>query len=227
MSENDNVQSEEVTDTTTETSQVEASATDANAEADKWKALSRKNEDRMRANAEEAKVLRDKLAKQDAVLKQLAEKAGVTLEPETADESNAKLAQAQAKMKTQAIENAVIRKAQSAGVDADALLDSRAFVQSLANLDPDASDFSERVSDALKDAASNPRYKTKKTQPSVQNGGGDFGGSPTVARQWTKQDAINASPADLDAAIQKGLLKNIGIGPRTVKPRTNLFAKKK
>lgn len=63
--------------------------------------------------------------------------------------------------RTASVELAVFRAAGSAGADADALLDSRAFLAKVADLDPAAADFQTKVTAAINDAVkANPKLKT-------------------------------------------------------------------
>lgn len=101
-----------------------------------------------------------------------------------------------AKAREQAIELAVYKAAGKAGGDPTALLDSRTFLTSLKDLDPDASDFAAKVSDAIKAAVKdNPRLAAP--QSSAQGGQGP-------ARQGTAHTGGTGTrqrPTSLGAAI--------------------------
>lgn len=70
------------------------------------------------------------------------------------------LADAQAAQRTTAVELAVYRTATDHGGDPNALLDSRAFLAKVSDLDPSAADFTAQVAAAVKAAvADNPKLK--------------------------------------------------------------------
>ena len=70
------------------------------------------------------------------------------------------LADAQAAQRTTAVELAVYRTAADHGGDPNALLDSRAFLAKVSDLDPSAADFTAQVAAAVKAAvADNPKLK--------------------------------------------------------------------
>lgn len=131
---------------------------------------------------------------------------------------------AQQRARQAAVELAVFRAATAQQVDASALLDSRTFAATLDSLDPAAPDFTERVTEAISTAAqANPRLQpTPATPPSppapeppsVPKSGGEFGAPPAGPRQWTEDDVAHATPAQLQDAINKGLLEQLGFGPR-------------
>ena len=81
------------------------------------------------------------------------------------------------------IENAILRQASKHGADPGALTDSRAFLASVADLDPSAADFGAQVGEAIKAAvAANPKLSA--TAPvvgasTVQHAGGSGEGKVT------------------------------------------------
>lgn len=91
------------------------------------------------------------------------------------------------------IENAILRQASKHGADPGALTDSRAFLASVADLDPTAADFGDKVGEAIKAAvAANPKLGT--TAPvagasTVQHAGGSGEGN---AKPTNLEDAIAA-----------------------------------
>ncbi|MET9468494.1 hypothetical protein ABZY44_27645 [Streptomyces sp. NPDC006544] len=98
-------------------------------------------------------------------------KAGQQATPE---ELTQQLTTAQAQARQTAVELAVYRTATAAGADPDALLDSRQFADSLADVDPADT---AAVTAAIKAAVqANPRLGGKPTGP--QLGGSEFGGPP-------------------------------------------------
>lgn len=108
-------------------------------------------------------------------------------EQATPEELTRQLTNAQAQARQTAVELAVYRTAAAAGGDADALLDSRTFADSLADVDPADS---VAVTAAIKAAVtSNPRLGTRPTGPQV--GGSEFNGAPpqgVTAPQFAAMD---------------------------------------
>ncbi|MES9554784.1 MULTISPECIES: hypothetical protein [unclassified Streptomyces] len=83
------------------------------------------------------------------------------------------LTESQAQARQTAVELAVYRTARAAGADPDALLDSRAFAASLADIDPTDAD---AVTDAVKAAVqANPKLASAPAGP--PRGGADFTGT--------------------------------------------------
>ncbi|MER8086610.1 hypothetical protein ABTZ57_16105 [Streptomyces sp. NPDC094048] len=99
------------------------------------------------------------------------------------------LTESQQQARQTAVELAVYRSAHAAGADPDALLDSRQFAASLADIDPSDTD---AVAAAIKAAVTaNPKLGTTPTGPA--RGGADFSGSGTSERKpATLHDAIAA-----------------------------------
>jgi len=178
------------------------------ADAEKWKTFSRKHEKDAKANAEAAQAAatnKDMLAKVAAALGLDAGDKG----PDPAA-ITAQLQAAQAAAASQAREVAVLRAAGRLGADGDALLDSRAFLAAIADLDPtDTTAIGEAIAEAVK---ANPRYATgtatsvPATPTRQASGTSDFNGSPGGQRQWTEADVARATPAQLRKATADGLL---------------------
>jgi len=77
-----------------------------------------------------------------------------------ADALTQQLTATQEQARQAAVELAVFRSAAAAGVDPDAVLDSRAFLTKVEGLDPAAADFTTQVTAALTEAATaNPKLK--------------------------------------------------------------------
>lgn len=187
-------------------------------------------------NRVKAKEVTDALAKFQADQEQqrlaLARAMGLAPdEPPTAEQlteqlnaTKAERDAQQARARQTAVELAVFRAAAAAQVDGNALLDSRSFVSALDGLDPSAPEFGQQVKDAITAAAeANPRYKLEPpapatpappAPPSVPKSGAEFGAPPQGPRQWTEEDVMNATPAEVQEAINKGLLQNLGFGPK-------------
>jgi len=62
---------------------------------------------------------------------------------------------ATARARQTAVELAVYKSAGKAGADPDAVLDSRSFLTAVADLDPEDSDFADKITDAIKTAVKN------------------------------------------------------------------------
>lgn len=96
------------------------------------------------------------------------------------------LADAQAAQRTTAVELAVYRTATDHGGDPNALLDSRAFLAKVSDLDPSAADFTAQVAAAVKAAvADNPKLKATAqaaAASTVDHAGGSGEGSITKAQ---------------------------------------------
>ena len=206
---------------------------EAQRQADQWKAQSRRQEQRSKANHEESRTLTE-------VLRQVAEKVGVEFDdhpdPEVLQQ---KLTEQTALARQHAVELAVYRQA-GQGVNTAALLDSREFISRTAALDPDAADFHSQLADLVREAAGQPRYQfaqppapvQEAVQPHVQQAppppqppapasGADFSGAPRPSPLWTEHDLAeyyrtsgrdDRDGSKLIAAIDAGLLVNVGIG---------------
>lgn len=193
-------------------SQPATGGTDWQAEAEKWKRLSRQNEDRAKGNV-------DELTRQGQALALVAEKLGLDLEGKPdADKLAAELDKANKTARQRAAELAVYRAAAAAGTDADALLDSRSFMSQVDDLDPSSADYSARVAEAAQAWAEahpsgkpEPARRDKQTSPPAPRSGADFG-APTQSRQWTQAQLEAASPEALEKAMAEGLLTDLGIG---------------
>lgn len=111
-------------------------------------------------------------------------KAGQEATPE---ELTQQLTTAQAQARQTAVELAVYRTAAAAGADADALLDSRTFADSLAGIDP--ADTAAVIVAVKAAVTANPRLGAKPTGPQV--GGSEFNGAPpqgVTATQFAAMD---------------------------------------
>lgn len=129
-------------------------------EGEDWKAKSRDWEKR----AKENKAVADKAAKAqqdtlDAIAQALGLKKGEDVDPAKQIETlTGDLGKAQASERAARVELAVYKAASKHGGDADALLDSRGFLQALADLDPSEKGFADKVAEVIKDAVTaNPK----------------------------------------------------------------------
>jgi hypothetical protein len=100
---------------------------------------------------------------------------------------------------------AVHAAAASIGIDADALLDSKTFYNQVTSLDPDSPGFRTRVQQMVVGAAghSSPVPQAAPEQPPA----------PAGPQQWTMDDVDNSTPAELTAAMNAGLLRDLGYAP--------------
>jgi hypothetical protein len=151
-------------------------------------------------------------------------------EPPTAEQLTEKLTAAQAaaaaerdRARAAAVELAVLRSASRQQANGDALLDSRTFASQLTGLDPAAADFAQQVDAAITTAVeANPGWKLAAPTPAApaapappavpQSGTGPITGVPDGPRQWTQADVDRASPAEVQKAMDDGLLQSLGFG---------------
>ncbi|MFF5589724.1 hypothetical protein [Streptomyces hygroscopicus] len=100
----------------------------------------------------------------------------------------AEIEKASAAHRETAIELAVYRGASRHGADPDALTDSRAFLKSIADLDPGDEEFAKKVNAAIKQAvADNPKLKAASQVPARSSS--DFSGSSEKSTKPTGIDA--------------------------------------
>jgi Skp family chaperone for outer membrane proteins len=137
------------------------------------------------------------------------------------DQASADLAQRDNALRTQQVENAILRNAAKHGGNGDALLDSRSFMNAVHGLDPGAADFAEKLGDAIRNAVdSGAQFKAPAAepaapkQPTVARSGGEFNSAPGGNRQWTVEDVDRASASEVTAAQEAGLLMNLGFAPK-------------
>lgn len=192
------------------------------ADVEKWKALSRKNE-------QTAKAKNETDAAQKKLLAEVAAKLGISTadgQP-TAEQITAQLEAAQRDAASRSRELAVLRAAGPLGADGDALLDSRAFAAVLDGLDPAEP---EGIKAAIRAAlAQSPgKYALASAQTGAAASGtdtaagngvgtaaagassaGDFTSSSAGARQWTQADVDRATPAQVTEALANHLLDNL------------------
>jgi len=182
--------------------------TDWKAETEKWKALARKHEAQAKANVAAASTAEE----QKANLAKVAAALGLNIETTDPAAITAQLQAAQAAERARSTELAVLRAASRLDADGDALLDSRAFLAGIADLDPNDP---AAITDAIKAAvAANPKFARAATgaapaaaPPQRQTSGGQYDGAPGGNRQWTADDIARATPAQMSEAMSKGLLQ--------------------
>jgi hypothetical protein len=187
------------------------------ADVEKWKALSRKNEATAKAKTETD-------AAQKKLLAEVAQKLGIATTDGVPDPAaiTAQLEAAQRESKARSTEVAVLRAASRLGADGDALLDSRAFVAQLEGLET-----TEAIEAAIKLAVAQSPAKyarstgtaaatdagtgttTTTTGTASASTAGDFNGASGGQRQWTDADVARATPAQVQKAMDQGLLKTL------------------
>lgn len=190
----------------------------ATAERDEWKSFARKHE-------RSSEQLQAQLEQQQALLRTLAEKAGVEVDgkPDPAKLAE-QLTSAQNAAQDRARELAIFRAAAGANANADLLLDSRQFMAKTASLDTTSTDFADQVKALVAETvAANPTLAATPPPPTVPAtappvtpvaSGANFGGAAGGPRQWTQQDVDRATPDEVAKAISAGLLSDMGVGRR-------------
>ncbi|MEO3860881.1 hypothetical protein [Acrocarpospora sp. B8E8] len=151
-------------------------AKDGDDELAKWRALSKQNEDR----AKENKKALDAATKKnqdtfDAIAQALGLKKGEQVDPAKQIELlTGDLGKTQADLRSARVELAVYKAAGKNGGDADALLDSRGFLNAVAELDPAEKDFTAAVAEAIKTAVKdNPKLAATQPTPPAKKSGSD------------------------------------------------------
>ncbi|MFJ3097356.1 hypothetical protein [Streptomyces hydrogenans] len=92
------------------------------------------------------------------------------------EQKDSALTERESALRAKDVELAVWARAEKAGAKASALLDSRSFTRSLADLDPTAKGFTTALDDAIKAAVKdNPAFAVQ--QPAVRSGGDLSGGT--------------------------------------------------
>lgn len=181
------------------------------ADVDKWKAHSRKNEAALKAK-NDGDDTRNKL------LLEVAQKLGIESAGGQPDAAaiTAQLDAANRETKVRSNELTVLRAASRLGADGDALLDSRTFMAQVDGLDgPEAIEAAIKLAVAQSPArygrsaqnAADGTSAAAATQTATASSAGTFDGAQNGARQWTQADVNNATPAQVTEAMNKGLLQ--------------------
>jgi hypothetical protein len=124
--------------------------------------------------------------------------AGLTPDGKTDPAEQLKAAAAErdkavARARDTAVELAVYKRAGKAGADPDAILDSRGFLGSVAELDPDAADFGDKVTAAIKAAVkANPKLAATTGQGAGKQGADHNGGGGQKGKPKNLTEAITA-----------------------------------
>jgi hypothetical protein len=109
----------------------------------------------------------------------------------TITEKTSRIGELETTVRTQAIELAAYKAAGAHGANPAALLDSRSFLASVAELDPAAADFTTKLDDAIKAAVDNNAQL--RTGQAPRRGGGDFVGGPGTQQRPTSLHAAIAA----------------------------------
>lgn len=108
----------------------------------------------------------------------------------TIGEQTGRIAELESTNRTLSVELAAYKRADKHDANPAALLDSRSFLASVAELDPAAKDFSEALDKAIKKAVEDNAQL--RTAPGARRGGGEFNGGPGARGQ---------RPASLSEAV--------------------------
>jgi hypothetical protein len=147
-----------------------------------------------RKDAGKSRVTAKQQAADDArneLAQQIGKALGIVKDDAPADPAQLtqQLAAEQAKARQTAVELAVYRTAPAAGANPDALLDSRAFADAVAALDPTDTDAIKAAITAA--VTANPRLAGQQSPAGPARGGAEFNGPPAAERK----------PATLEQAI--------------------------
>ncbi len=179
-----------------------------------WKARSRQNEDRAKANkkaADEALAERDQArATLDALRKLVDPNAKADEDPkEAAQKLLTRAEQAEAKLRARDIRDALAAAGRKAGADTDLLVDSKAVLDKAADLDPSDPKFAADV-EAIVEQALEARPSLKANKPKPRSGAADMtGGGANGSGQLTRADLKTMTPAAIEKARKDGRLKNL------------------
>ena len=166
-------------------------------EGRKWEGRAKENHGKLTQVEQQAQ------AQLDAIAKALGLKGDDTPDPaKLADD----LTQSQSEARATKVENAVLRAESKAGVNADALTDSRAFMSTVEALDPADADFTSKLGDAITAALdANPALKGT---PQTPRSGTEIAGT-TATGQLTRADLATMSPDAIVKAKADGRLNDL------------------
>lgn len=159
---------------------------------------------------------------QDTLMKRVAKAFGLETDeakPPTPEELAQQLAVEQTRTKASddrarqtEVELAVYKTASRHGGDPDALLDSRAFANAIAKLDPSSDGFDAAVGDAVKaavEANAKLAAKAPETKPEpTPAGGAPMDGAGGGKRQLGAADVARMTPEELAKAVKDGRFKS-------------------
>ena len=130
------------------------------------------------------------------------------------DQALAAVAQRDAAIREHQLEAAVLRHAGRHGGNGAQLADSKTFMAKVAGLDPASDSFGDDLGDAIRGAVdSSPRFRAAGPAAPAARPAGDREDTAAETRQWTIADVDAATPAQVAAALEAGLLADLG-GPR-------------
>ena len=188
-----------------------AEAAPAPAAKDPWDdpAAARAEIDKLRKENASARVTAKQTAAEEAraaLTQEFGKILGLVKDdaPVTPEHLTAQLTEAQSTAANTARELAIFKAAADAKGDANALLDSRAFLNKVAGIDPtDTAALAAAISEAT---TSNPRFKVTQAAPV---GGADLTGGSGPARTYTRAQLADpafyaANRSDILAAQQQG-----------------------
>ena len=101
---------------------------------------------------------------------------------------------------------AVHAEAARIGADGDALLDSATFYGRVTSLDPDSPGYRKQVQEMVATATGQA--------PAAAQAAPAQPAAPAGPRQWTMDDVDKSTPSELTAALEDGLLRDLGYAPR-------------
>lgn len=170
-----------------------------------WKVESRKWEERAKDNKKSG----DKASQQlTAVLKALGKNPDGTDAPPDPAAIQQQVEHAQAAAWSTTVENQVLR---IKDVDADRLLDSRAFVDSLdpfVDDDPHSAEFKTKLAAHVRQyVIDNPSYKAASAGPA--RSGGEFPGGSGAGGAITEDQLASMTPDQISKAFNEGKLKHL------------------
>lgn len=102
------------------------------------------------------------------------------------------------------------KAARAAGLDGDALLDSRAFATKLGKLDPAASDFSTSLDALVREYKDDPKYQTHSTGQAPARSGGNFSGGPGDQGATFTREQIARMSASEYAQNREAIMAQLG-----------------
>lgn len=177
-----------------------------------WKLAARRDETRRKRVERDLEQTRQQLSESKNAQAQLdAITKALGLSDDT-DPDPAKLADDLTKVQAEAragkVENAVLRAASAAGVNADALTDSRSFMSTVEALDPADENFTTKLGEAITAATdANPALKGN-TTPTTPRSGTEIAGTPADG-QLTRADLEGMSPEAIVQAKADGRLNDL------------------
>jgi hypothetical protein len=149
----------------------------------------------------------------DAVLKAFGLAPDGSQAPPDADALTAQLEQYKATAWENAAQAAIVRVAGATGADADLLLDSSTFLDSLEAFvedDPNTADFRTKIQSHITDfVTKNPRFKAQTTPAGPARSGGEFPGGAGAGAAITEDQLKSMTPEQIAKALDEGKLKHL------------------